>query len=140
MKTLALTAVAISVVATNFLNEIHINPAYKADGGHVLVNGDQLTVSTQATHITAEVFCTNALLLHWPMQTGKCYDVAWTCDFRNWTNARCWRVGTGEAVFLAPMNLPQCFYRLRIVDCHSLTNPAVRIPPPPPMPRMRGRI
>ena len=144
MRLLIAGLVAISVYSTNFLDEIHINPAHQAVGGTVWVDGDQLTVSSNETHVTAEVFCTNALILHWPVETGKCYDVDWTCDFRNWTNARCWRVGgtNSVAVFLTPMNLPMCFYRLRIVDCNLLTNqvPIPPPPPPPPPPKMRGRI
>lgn len=145
MKVLVVISVAISIVATNFLNEIHVNPAHKAIGGTVWVHGDgdHLTVvSSNQTQITAEVFCTNAIVLRWPSVAGKCYDVDWTCDFKHWTNARCWRVGTdGMIQFLTPMNLPQCFYRLRIIDCNDLTNPVVRVPmpPPPPMPKMRGR-
>lgn len=141
MKVFIAIAVAISVLATNFLNEPHVNPIHSVDGGPVLVNGTMLTFPTNETHVIAGVFCANALVLNWPSVTGKCYEVQWTCNFANWTNSRAWRVGTGGRIeFLTSMNLPQCFYRVRVVDCDALTNTTRLAPPPPPMPKMRGRL
>lgn len=142
MKTLVATGIAISILTTNFLNEPQVNPAHQSVGGRVWVHGEgtSLTTATNVTRVVSEVFCTNAIVLKWVSIAEKCYEVQWTCNFVNWTNSGAWRVGTdGEIRFLTPVNLPQCFYRIRVVDCNALASRST-LPPPPPMPKMRGRL
>ena len=105
----------VSIAITNFNDSPCVNPVFRTHFNDVVfVRGAEI-ISTNAgtSELVACVFCTNAVVLRWFGEFGKCYEVQWSGNSLNWTNSSAWRVGEEDEIeFLAPMELERCYYRL----------------------------